>query len=81
MNRRKRELKGLFFLLPSFAGVGIFWLVPFLDVVRRSFFSAVSGTFTGLKNYQSVFENQAFRLAAGNTLRFFAVCIPALVLL
>ncbi len=81
MKRRKRELKGLFFLIPSFAGVGIFWLVPFLDVVRRSFFSAVSGTFTGLKNYQSVFENQAFRLAAGNTLRFFAVCIPALVLL
>ena len=26
-------------------------------------------------------ENQAFRLAAGNTLRFFAVCIPILVVL
>lgn len=78
---RKRELKGLLFLVPSFAGVGIFWVIPFGDVIRRSFFSAVSGEFTGWKNYETVFANQAFRLAAGNTLRFFAVCIPALVLL
>lgn len=81
MKKRKRELKGILFLLPSLAGVGVFWLLPFGDVVRRSFFSAVSGTFTGWKNYETIFENQAFRLAAGNTLRFFAVCIPVLVLL
>ena len=81
MKGRKRELKGLLFLVPSFAGVGIFWVIPFGDVIRRSFFSAVSGEFTGWKNYETVFANQAFRLAAGNTLRFFAVCIPALVLL
>ncbi len=61
--------------------MGIFWVIPFADVIRRSFFSAVSGEFTGLRNYGTIFENQAFRLAAGNTLRFFAVCIPALVLL
>ena len=79
MNSRKRELKGFLFLLPSLIGAGIFWMIPFGDVVRRSFFSAVSGTFTGWKNYATVMENQAFRLAAGNTLRFFAVCIPILV--
>ena len=78
---KKREWKGFLFLIPSFAGVGIFWVIPFADVIRRSFFSAVSGEFTGLRNYGTIFENQAFRLAAGNTLRFFAVCIPALVLL
>ena len=81
MNSRKRELKGFLFLLPSLIGAGIFWMIPFGDVVRRSFFSAVSGTFTGWKNYATVMENQAFRLAAGNTLRFFAVCIPILVVL
>lgn len=81
MRGKKRELKGLLFVLPSFAGVGIFWLVPFLDVVRRSFFSAVSGEFTGWKNYETIFRNQAFRLAAGNTLHFFVVCIPLLVML
>lgn len=81
MAEKKREWKGFLFLIPSFAGVGIFWVIPFADVIRRSFFSAVSGEFTGLRNYGTIFENQAFRLAAGNTLRFFAVCIPALVLL
>lgn len=59
----------------------LFWVIPYLDVIRRSFFSAVSGEFTGLKNYSTIFENQAFRLAAGNTFRFFLVCIPLLVVL
>ena len=76
---KKREYKGLLFLLPSFLGVGLFWIIPYGDVIRRSFFSAVSGEFTGLKNYRTVFENQAFRLAAGNTLKLFCICIPLLV--
>lgn len=79
--RKKRELKGLFFLLPSFLGVCLFWLIPYSDVIWRSFHSAVSGVFTGFQNYKTVFENQAFRLAAKNTLRFFGFCIPILVLL
>ena len=78
---KKREYKGFLFLLPSFAGVCLFWVIPYLDVIRRSFFSAISGEFTGLKNYSTIFENQAFRLAAGNTFRFFLVCIPLLVVL
>ena len=76
---KKREYTGFLFLLPSFLGVGLFWVIPYGDVIRRSFFSAVSGEFTGLKNYRTVFENQAFRLAAGNTLKFFFICIPLLV--
>lgn len=77
----KKGYKGLLFIIPSFAGVLVFWLVPYADVIRRSFYSAVSGEFTGMKNYKTIFENQAFQLAGANTLRFFAVCIPILVLL
>lgn len=73
------DWKGLLFILPSFAGVCIFWLLPYGDVFKRSFASAVTGVFTGFKNYQTVLDNQAFRLAAGNTLRFFCVCIPVLI--
>lgn len=69
------------FLLPSFAGVGIFILVPFLDVVRRSFANAAGTAFTGLENYKTVLTNKAFYLAAGNTFRFLAVCIPLLLVL
>lgn len=81
MRKQKQALTGILFLIPSFAGVCVFWLVPYIDVIRRSFYSAVSGEFTGLKNYKTIFENQAFRLAAENTMRFFGVCIPLLVLL
>ena len=73
--------KGLAFIFPSFAGVCIFWLIPYVDVIRRSFSEAVNGEFVGLENYRTIFENKAFRLAAGNTLRFFGVCVPLLVVL
>lgn len=81
MRKRKEAVKALLFILPSFLGVCLFWIIPYADVIRRSFFSAVSGEFTGIKNYKTIFENQAFRLAASNTLRFFGICIPILVML
>ena len=73
--------KGLAFILPSFAGVCIFWLIPYVDVIRRSFCGAVNGEFVGIENYRTIFANKAFRLEAGNTLRFFGVCVPLLVVL
>ena len=48
----------------------MFWLFPYMDVIRRSFFGAVNGVFTGFMNYQMIFSNQAFLLAGKNTLRF-----------
>ena len=79
--RRRESRNGYLFLLPSLIGTGCFVLVPFLDVVRRSFLKAVRTDFVGLENYRLVLGNEAFRLAAGNTLRFMAVCLPVLLLL
>lgn len=59
----------------------MFWLFPYMDVIRRSFFGAVNGVFVGFMNYQMIFSNQAFLLAGKNTLRFFGICIPLLVVL
>lgn len=69
----------IFFLLPSLLGVSVFVLAPFLDVVRRSFLTAVTKEWAGLDNYRTVFGNQAFRLAVHNTMRFTAVCLPLLI--
>lgn len=69
------------FLLPSFAGIVVFVLLPFMDVVKRSFTTAITGQFNGVKNYQTIFHNQAFLLAVSNTLKFTLVCIPFLVLI
>lgn len=67
------------FLIPSLLCVSVLVLIPFIDVVRRSFFSAMSGQFVGVKNYLTVFQNDAFRTAAANTARFVLVCIPLLL--
>lgn len=82
MQKRKQyQYKGILFILPSFIGVFIFVLLPFADVVRRSFLSAVSESWVGLKNYQTIFQNTAFLLAVKNTLRFVAICMPLLIIL
>lgn len=78
---RARQGAFVLFLLPGLTGVGFFVLVPFADVVRRSFYTAMSGENVGFKNYMEVFHNSAFRLAAGNTVRFVGVCLPLLLLL
>ena len=67
------------FLAPSLAGTAIFVLIPFVNVVARSFFQAVGGQFVGMENFMQVFHSQAFRLAVKNTLHFILVCIPVLM--
>jgi len=59
----------------------IFWLIPFADVLRRSFFTAAGGRFVGIDNYVNVFSNEAFKLAAANTMKFVLICIPALIVI
>lgn len=68
-------------LAPSLTGVAVFYLIPFVEVIRRSFTDAPGRRFVGLANYQSVLSNSAFRTAASNTARFLCVCIPALLIL
>lgn len=60
----------------------MFALLPMLEVLRRSFLSAVTLQWVGLKNYKEVLlKNAAFKIAVANTLRFTLICIPLLVAL
>jgi len=72
--------KAYLLLLPSLAGTAVFVLLPYVDVVRRSFFEAAGGRFVAMQNYVTVVGNSAFRLASFNTLRFLVICVPLLVL-
>ena len=81
MKSRAEAYTGMLLILPSLIGVLIFVLIPFVDVIRRSFTSAISNEWVGLRNYIAVFQNTAFRLAATNTLRFLIICIPILIVL
>lgn len=84
-NKKKRKRtawKEVFiFLFPGLAGVAVFVLLPFSDVIRRSFSTAVTGEWSGIRNYDMVLNNQAFMLAAKNTLRFIGVCLPLLIMI
>ena len=53
----KRKYTGFYFVLPGFAGVLLFYLVPFLDVMRRSVCAALGDGFVGLANYRTVLTN------------------------
>ncbi|HEX3023396.1 MAG TPA: sugar ABC transporter permease [Lachnospiraceae bacterium] len=78
---RKQERIAYLFLAPSLIGVSIFVLLPFCDAVRRSFYEAMSGKYVGFDNYITVFKNEAFQMAARNTLRFTFTCIPILLVI
>lgn len=78
----KREtILGYLFLMPSLIGVSIFIFIPFLDAVRRSFCEAMSGKFVGMDNYETVFSNNAFKLASLNNIKFIFTCIPLLLII
>lgn len=79
MAKKKRKFFSLF-VFPGLMGILVFVLLPFGDVVKRSFTTAVTGQWNGLKNYETIFHNQAFLLAVNNTLKFTIICIPLLVL-
>ena len=67
------------FVLPSLMGVLVFYAVPYLDVIRRSFVRTLTGEFAGIENFRLVLGNPAFRLAAANTAKMMAVSVPVLV--
>ena len=69
------------FLLPNFLGILFFALLPMLQVLVRSFQSAIGGRWMGLGNYWAVLKNAAFQIAVSNTARFTLVCVPLLVAL
>lgn len=74
-----RNSRRLLFLLPGLTGVMIFYLLPFLEVVRRSFVKAGNNSFVGLDNYKAVLHNAAFRLAVRNTALYIVLGVPLLM--
>lgn len=78
---KSETFAAILFLAPSAIGILMFFLIPFMDTVRRSFYDVRVVNFIGLQSYISVINNGAFRLAATNTARFVAVSIPLLLVI
>lgn len=71
----------LLFLAPSLVGLSVFVLIPFADMIRRSFFNTTASRFVGLENFRGVVANSAFQQAVKNTARFVSICIPLLLVI
>ena len=73
---------GTGFLLPSVAGVMLFFIVPFIMLIQMSFQkSATNSDFVGIENYKTVLTNEAFITASGNTALFTAVTVPCAIVI
>lgn len=75
-------LASMCFSGPSFLGMAIFYVIPFGVVIYYSFIAgAVDSSFVGLKNYISVLNNGAFKIAVKNTAMFSGIAVPLAVVL
>lgn len=67
---------------PSFIGVMIFFIIPFIIVLWYSFLdNPISKEFVFFKNYTNLFKNNAFLTAGKNTLMLSAIAVPLAVVL
>ncbi|MCL2717928.1 MAG: sugar ABC transporter permease [Lachnospiraceae bacterium] len=78
--QQKGKRFSIFCLLPSFSGVMLFFVIPFIVVIYYSMIdNPINHEFVFFENFISVFNNEAFRLAASNTLKFSGIAVPLAV--
>ncbi len=78
--RRMDHATAYLMILPSFAFLVVFVLIPLFMAVEKSFtdwnFYLDSG-FVGLRNFRLVLQNELFRASLVNGLKFVALIVPA----
>lgn len=79
--RNERRITACF-LIPSIAGVLLFFILPFFVVIYYSVVdNPINREFVFFDNFIKLFGNNAFRMALKNTLRFSLVAVPSAVVL
>lgn len=79
--RRAKQIS-IGYLLPSVAGVLLFFVLPFFIVFYYAVVdNPINNQFVFLDNFIMVFQNSAFRQAAQNTMTFSMVAVPLAVIL
>lgn len=81
--QRRNAWEGRLFLAPLMLGCMVFYAVPLVMVFWYSMTSGMGAArkYVGLLQYQKMFNNDIFRLAFGNTLKFLAVALPLILLI
>ena len=75
MFHRKKSV--IWFLLPGFTGLMLFYIVPFFGGIYYSMTDGtISNSFVGADNYLRIWQNEVFRLGLKNTLELSLICAP-----
>lgn len=76
-----KSIRGGYSLIaPLMIGYLVFYIIPFILVAYYSVSKGSVG-FVGLTNYVNMTQNNVFRLAFGNTMRFLVIALPLILLL
>ncbi|MBE6757983.1 MAG: sugar ABC transporter permease [Ruminococcaceae bacterium] len=79
-NRFRKRWQAYVLLYPGLLGVLLFFVLPFFVILYHSLVeNNFSLAFVGLQNYRDLLQNEAFRLATRNTVRFSAIAVPLTV--
>ncbi len=78
----KLKISSGLFIAPSFLGVLVFFLIPFMVVIYYSLVdNPISGNFVFFDNFINIVGNGAFQKAVKNTFTFSLVAVPLAVVL
>lgn len=81
-HERRTKYKSALFLAPSVLGVMTFFILPFLVVIVYSVVdNPINMEFVGIDNFVRIVNNNAFKKAVLNTLKFSAISVPLAVVL
>lgn len=81
-SRLSFHTKCILCLVPSLAGLLLFYILPYIRVLYYSLINnQFKKDFVGLKNYMDALQNEYFRLAFKNSIQLIVVCVPALIVL
>ena len=79
--KKQKRSSGLF-LAPSFLGVMLFYVLPFIVVIFYSMVdNPIRKNFVLFDNFKRVAQNAAFQTAVKNTATFSAIAVPLAVVL
>ena len=85
--RRKKNIIGFTFILPSLIGFILFMAYPLIyslviSMMDYNMFKGFSGsTFCGLQNYIDAFHNEYFQVGLKNNILLMLVAVPILLIL
>ncbi len=78
---QRERYKTSLFILPSFLGAAVFYILPFFVVGYYAIIDNIfSREFVGIMNFANLLRNSIFRMAAKNTAIFSAIAVPLAVI-